>query len=122
MESNTNSPSDLPTDSPLVLDNGDKGKTVDLKTGQILEVALPSNPTTGYTWEIIKIDPEMLEVDGKPLYDSPKTNRQGDGTIQRLRFRGVKAGATEVMLGYRRPWEKESKNLNNWNISVKIQK
>ncbi len=102
--------------------NGNNGKTTSLKIGQTLEVALKSNPTTGYEWAVLKNNPKLLAVVGASTYDPNKTGMAGAPTMQRLRFEGVKTGTVNLELGYRRPWEKNKKPIESWKIKVKIQK
>ena len=33
------------------------GQSIELETGQIFSISLESNPTTGFNWEVIEIDP-----------------------------------------------------------------
>lgn len=98
------------------------GKAVSLKIGQTLEIALTSNPSTGYEWAVLKNNPKLLAVAGPSTYDPNKTGMAGAPSVQHLRFKGVKVGTVNLELGYRRPWEKNKKPIELWKIKVKIQK
>lgn len=87
-----------------------------LVVGQVLEVSLEGNPSTGYLWEIdaggapqLALAPSPVDatpatdagnVDASPMVGSPVT-------IQK-RFEAVQPGTTTVRLVYRRPWEKDA--------------
>lgn len=98
----------------------DKGKSFALKEGQILEVALPSNPTTGFQWNLGQTDAAILAPHGASTFDAPSSDAQGAATIQRLRFRALKSGATSLELVYKRPWESDDKIAQRWNASLVV--
>ena len=79
-----------------------------LRRGQLLAIALDSNASTGYGWEIVEDGTPVLEPAPVPASTAPAPPPvPGAGGISRWRFRAVQAGATNLRLVYRRSWEKD---------------
>lgn len=77
---------------------------VSLAPGDSFRVALPANPTTGYTWGMTV--PDVLEEEGAGSYVSDAApGMTGAGGTMTWRFRAVRPGEGELVLVYRRQWE-----------------
>ncbi|MGD8403474.1 MAG: protease inhibitor I42 family protein [Anaerolineales bacterium] len=85
----------------------DNGKQINLQSGDVMTLSLESNPTTGYSWQVLEIDDQILTQDGDPEYKraTDTDNLVGAGGAETFRFKGVRAGSTRLELGYMRPWE-----------------
>ena len=80
------------------------GQAVRMQAGQELAVSLPSNPSTGYHWEIETIDSAILQQAGEPDYQpAPGTARPGQGGSVTFRFLAVAGGKTPLRLFYLPP-------------------
>ncbi|MEA3376320.1 MAG: protease inhibitor I42 family protein [Chloroflexota bacterium] len=55
---------------------GDDGSQVELVEGQTFTVSLEGNPTTGYTWEAVKHDQQILRQVGEPGF-TPRVRSVG---------------------------------------------
>ena len=103
------------------LDIGDSGSQVEVKKGQILVISLESNPTTGYRWEVLKINETMLEQIGESEFTSSESGDVvGAGGVEVLRFETVGVGTTYLELGYRRFWEEEVAPLMLYSLSIVV--
>lgn len=89
----------------LVVDAQDGGRQIHLAAGQVLAVRLEANPSTGYLWEVVEVDGQVLQQLGQATFE-PESALLGAPGIVTLRFRPVTAGETRLSLAYRRPWEK----------------
>lgn len=98
----------------VVADQSLAGGTVDLAPDSMLVVRLPSNPATGYRWEVINqaaVRGVLRTVDLSPLgqdmpnYEFDKKPAPGREVTQLLHFVGDRSGDANVMVAYRRPWE-----------------
>jgi inhibitor of cysteine peptidase len=89
------------------LTDADNGKQITLKPGDILTLTLESNPTTGYSWQVMEIDNAVLVLDGDPEYkrSSGSEGLVGAGGTETFRFKVVGAGEASLGMGYMRPWE-----------------
>jgi inhibitor of cysteine peptidase len=87
--------------------DADNGKQITIKSGDVVTVTLESNPTTGYSWQVIEIDNAVLLQDGDPEYkQSPGSESLvGAGGTETFRFKAIGNGETSLGLGYMRPWE-----------------
>ena len=87
--------------------DADNGKQISLKSGDLMTVTLVSNPTTGYSWQVMEIDNAILVQDGDPEYkQSPGSEGSvGAGGTETFHFKVVGSGKTTLGMGYMRPWE-----------------
>ncbi len=105
------------------LDIGDSGSQVEVKKGQTLVISLESNPTTGYGWEVMKINDSMLEQMGEAEFKtSPSHDVVGAGGVEVFRFQIKEVGTTYLELGYRRFWEEDVAPLMIYSLSIVVHK
>ncbi len=104
----------------LQLTEGANGREVTLAMGEMAELTLAENPTTGYQWElkakaetVCKLVKDEFEPSGGPT---------GSGGIHRWRFKAVKPGSGEIELQYRRPWEKNAAPARTYRARVRVHK
>jgi inhibitor of cysteine peptidase len=85
------------------------GRTVRIEPGTELRLALSSNATTGYSWNVVQRPRGLKFVSDS--YDSPRTSNPlvtGAGGMQQIVFRGVRPGSGELKLIYTRPWARKA--------------
>ncbi len=70
-------------------------------------VTLPSNPTTGYHWELAAPLAEGIVKLMDSTYQAPATGLLGAGGEEIWTFKAVGRGETVIELKYVRPWEKD---------------
>jgi len=87
----------------ISVDQNFNGQTVDLPVGQVMELRLAENPTTGYRWTFV--------ANGKPVcvvvadrYNRP-SGRPGQGGEHFWQIKGVTAGDCTIALQYGRSFE-----------------
>jgi inhibitor of cysteine peptidase len=120
--SNDSVPSDADSDQPVVLGAEDNGEQVQLASGQVLEVTLESNPTTGYSWEVSDVDGTVLSQVGEAEFqEAPKESEEmvGVGGTETFRFSAA-AGETTLTLVYHRPWEEDVEPLETYTVDVVV--
>jgi inhibitor of cysteine peptidase len=105
--------------APLVLTEKDAGKTINLNIGDTLVVALDGNITTGYTWEMLPMDPAVLQQVGA-AEATPDTTALGAGGKIALKFLAVKRGQAPLQLVYRRSFEQDVAPLNTFEVNVNV--
>ncbi len=98
----------------------DKEGKVKLAKGDTLEVRLLSNRTTGFSWQVAKIDKDKLKAQGKPVYEVPRKPLPGAGGVEVFRFTAEAAGKSELELIYRRPFEKDKPPAKTFRLTVEI--
>ncbi len=109
--------------APLArLAQGDSGKTVTLRTGGRLEVALEANPTTGYAWQREGGDTAVLAADSSRYQpEKAEPGVVGSGGTEILAFRGARPGRTRLVLVYRQPWNGGASSGERWEAEVVVQ-
>ena len=107
--------------SPVKLDESANGTSVSLRAGQTLIIALKSNPTTGYDWQVDQVDEKvvkMVKQDFKPASDPERLGAPGQTVYE---FEAVAAGTTGLRLIYVRPWEKGVEPQATFEVNVTVQ-
>ena len=101
------------------LTDEDLGSTVKLGIGEILEVVLRGNPTTGYAWDIASLDKEILKQVGETEF-KPDRKARGSGGKIIMRFKAQAAGKTSLKIIYHRPFEKERSPIKVFEVTVSV--
>lgn len=99
-----------------------KVQTLNVNSGKSFNIELKSNPTTGYQWQIKKIDKNFLELESSTFIPSlnKNTNIVGSGGIEIWSFKALKTGQTSVSFVYSRSWEhKKPIQKNTFIINIK---
>ncbi|MBU1111058.1 protease inhibitor I42 family protein [Patescibacteria group bacterium] len=116
--SQTENATDTETKSTVILDGNHTGQQVTLQVGQILEINLPANPSTGYTWELSNnFDGHVLIQVGEAQFQ-PQSNLIGASGTTTLQFEAVSKGKITLSLIYHRPWETETEPQNTFTSPV----
>jgi predicted secreted protein len=93
----------------LTVDESLNSQTYPVQAGQTFIVALKSNPTTGYTWNIKNAGNEKVISLLDTAYVNDASDNQpaivGQGGRQYWYFKALQAGTTELQMVYARPWE-----------------
>jgi inhibitor of cysteine peptidase len=106
---------------PLAAKDG--GGQVEVNVGQVLVLTLESNPTTGYSWQVVEAGDSVLRQTGEPEFkaaselDPPLL---GAGGVEVFRFEAVGAGETRLELVYHRPWEEGVEPLETFSVQVVV--
>lgn len=81
------------------------GTPITLQRGSRFTIELPSNVTTGYSWEFsVPVDTKYLKV-LKTYYTNPNNGLVGSGGTQGWIIEAMQPGSTSINLEYKRPWE-----------------
>lgn len=82
-----------------------------IAVGENLDIELPGNPGTGYTWELVQDGAPVLTQQSPPAAAAVAPASQpamvGAPEPTRFRFVGAQAGKTTLHFVYHRPWEKD---------------
>jgi inhibitor of cysteine peptidase len=87
------------TSVPAVYHQGD---TITVANGGEFVIALPANPTTGYSWTADD-DPDVTFVSSEQVAGGSQPGAPG---TQELTFRAEQTGTSTLELAYARPFEK----------------
>jgi inhibitor of cysteine peptidase len=102
--------------------DADQGRIVELVPGESLVLTLESNPTTGYSWQLVEVDEAVLKPKGEPEFkpSSGSEGLVGAGGEEVFRFDAAGSGRTTLSLAYARPWEKDTPPLKTYTITVVV--
>lgn len=100
----------------------DDGKTVYVKNGSSLQLRLPENPSTGYTWQFVKsTGGECVEFIGQQNFiPSGEPQMAGKPGLKVFSFRIKQTGTMEMELANYRTWEGASSATDRFRVTVKI--
>jgi len=100
----------------------DSGQTIDIGVNQEFVIALGSNPTTGYSWQVSHDETRLELVGGESTYKQSKEAEQGvvgAGGIEYFQFKALKTGETKITLVYKRLWEEEFLDQKVFTVNIK---
>jgi inhibitor of cysteine peptidase len=105
------------------LGEADNGHTVTVAKGGTVIVALPSNPSTGFSWAVIPPQPAQLELHGEPKYvpTVSTTPVVGAGGTEILTFEAKSTGTATLRLGYARPFEPGVPPEKTFEVTVTVE-
>ena len=87
----------------ILVDQTSSGQTVDLPVGQVMEVRLTENPTTGYRWRMIMNGaPACVMVNDR--FQAP-SGPPGKGGEHIWLIKGAAIGTCDIAMQYRRGFE-----------------
>jgi inhibitor of cysteine peptidase len=102
-----------------VVTDADNGDTLHLKMGELLELRLRSNPSTGYIWQPLPESTPLLKLVRQA---QTKATEPGVGRpiVQVFLFRAARAGEGLLALRYSRPWESSAPDGKLFELHVFI--
>ena len=81
---------------------------LEVKQGQVVEVRLPSNPSTGYRWVMVEPMPAVVAALYDATYVPGRNNVVGSPGEERWTFVAVKPGSGIIRFEYRRPFDADT--------------
>ena len=96
----------------------DNGTTIEVHPGDELVVRLEENPTTGYRWQIDRID-GPLEPAGDS-YELSAPGMIGGGGSHEFRFRATGPGTADLTLKHLRSWEGDASITQRFAVTVNV--
>lgn len=99
-----------------------QGQTVILKVGDLFDVTLSSNPTTGYSWNAVEIDNSTIELVNTTFVQNQACVKgmTGCGGFETLTFEAKGVGQTTLKLAYCHPWECDKTTEDEKTYSITI--
>ncbi|UVJ43077.1 protease inhibitor I42 family protein [Pseudomonas sp. LS1212] len=92
-----------------------------LQTGQMLTLTLPSNPTTGFRWLVQNPAASILHSLGPEVYSNPEdAGLVGSAGQSVWRFKAQNAGDGHLLLIYQQPWAPEVRPTQTFDCSISV--
>ena len=109
-----------------VVTDADKGGDVQIKAGDMLEVRLSSNPSTGYMWYVHPKSTALLRLTGQTQTKPPEPGEgqpmvMGQPIVQVFTFQPRRKGDGILLLRYVRSWEKPMLGETQFTLHVVIE-
>lgn len=95
----------------------DSGKTFATSPGATFDVDLKGNYTTGYSWNIVDCDKNIIQPAGSQ-YTPNKPQLVGSGGVQHYTFNIVGKGQTTLKITYHRVWEKDVAPAQTFTLQI----
>jgi len=94
------------------------GQQIELLRGQTLRVTLPEVQTAGFRWSLRASDQTILT----PLADDTNAESAalGGAAQHHWDFRAERAGTTELVFEYDRPWARAAASARTFTVSVRV--
>jgi len=103
--------------SGVWLSEADDGSTASVEVGDRVRVLLPSNPTTGFSWQSVEEPaPTVLVLAHEPIFVAGSELLGAAGT-ESFVFIATGTGTTSISLEYARPFEPGSAT-DDWSVTV----
>lgn len=103
-----------------VVTDADKGGSVTIKMGDVLEVRLTSNPTTGFMWYLHKQSTALLKLTGQTQTQATQPG-VGRPIVQIFEFAPKAQGTGVLLLHYVRSWMNPDPDEEQFTLHVTIE-
>jgi len=103
-----------------VVTDADKGGSVAIKMGDVLEVRLSANPTTGYMWYLQKQSTALLKLTGQTQTQATQPG-VGRPVVQIFEFAPKAQGTGVLLLHYVRSWMNPDPDEEQFTLHVTIE-
>jgi len=114
------------TGKKQILTQSQNGSKIKAVKGSEIQIILDSNPTTGFSWQIMAFDSSVIRLQSQEVLHQEKnaedTIRVGTPGKQLFRFKALQNGKTKLLLDYRRPWEKSAPAANQFSVEITVPK
>lgn len=98
----------------ITIDKTSRGKKISAKKGDVIQVQLSENPTTGYVWKIKSMDgkhlnykEEKFEISGAAI---------GEGGMKTYFIDVIGEGSSELNITLGNPWEEDA--VETFNVTI----
>ena len=95
--------------------HSDSTTSMAVRVGEVIELGLPGNAGTGFTWSIAGELPGCVKKAAEPYFKADHPELPGSSGTTRFRFEAVEAGSGSIRFEYARPWEKDARPAR-WSV------
>jgi inhibitor of cysteine peptidase len=109
------------TNERLKISQSLNGTNLTVAIDDAIEVTLDGNPTTGYQWEFVTMDPALL-TETEPMKYEPANVLLGSGGRFIYFFKASAIGETDLRFVYRRPFEKDKPPAKMFQVHLTVRR
>ncbi len=103
----------------IEINEAQNDSSIELSVGDELVIALEGNPTTGYQWEMLPINNNVVELQNQPEYKSGGS-LVGSGGQYKFTLKAVKTGSATVALKNYRSFEADVPPIQTFSIDITV--
>jgi inhibitor of cysteine peptidase len=103
----------------LIVTQTDNGKSFEVHQGEVIEIRLAENPTTGYRWAIDHVDADFLTLQNSAFSPPPGAGLGGGGE-RTFTFTATQTGTARIQLKLWREWEGDRSITDRYALTVQI--
>ncbi len=107
-------------DRNVTLTESQNGGSAELAEDQKLEIRLPVQGGTGFSWELMRPPRAPVRLLSSNAQPAGPGNLPGGPATQLFVFEPTGAGSGDIELGYRRPWEKDTQPARTFVVHVVV--
>jgi inhibitor of cysteine peptidase len=100
-----------------IFDENAHEREVQIHVGEVFEITLPENPTTGFRWHFEASGESFCSLLDDHFEASPQ-NLPGQGGRHYWHFKAVQVGSGDITLVYRRSWEQTGTPARKFTLRV----
>lgn len=107
----------------ITLSEANNGQAIEIRRGDVVELQLRENPTTGFRWQVVRADGLVEEPAAVETHEAraPEPHPQiGAGGIRTFRFRARAPGTGRLELKLWREFEGDSSIVDRFASDVTI--
>ena len=102
-----------------IADEDDNGQSVTMGVGDMLQLMLAENPTTGYTWAIVTNDEDVLAPSGEPAYEV-ESEAIGAGGTKTFMFQALAPGTSVLQMVNAMQWETPVVPAETFELTIQV--
>lgn len=102
-----------------IADEADNGQSVTMSAGDMLQVMLAENQSTGYLWSIVTNDETVLAMSEEPAY-VVESDADGAGGTKTFMFRAVAPGTSVLRMVNAMPQETAVEPAETFELTVQV--
>lgn len=106
--------------SAMLIDAAFDGRTVDLPIGQVAELRLNENPTTGYRWAVESGPGETCAIVGDSFRVPNDPASAGQGGEHRWQIEARREGACDLVFASRRGFEPGAPAAATFRVHLRV--
>jgi predicted secreted protein len=103
----------------LIVTDPDNGKSITLKKGDVIEIRLEAQLSTGYGWKIQSL--KGLSQKGETVVITEMKNKTGGKDIQKMTFTANERGIGVIEMTYIQSWQEKKAPEKTFLLNVNIE-
>lgn len=104
----------------VIIRKDQNGKEIRVRRGDLIQIELPAQGSTGYTWHIDKLKAEHIAFIAKETKIDIQRGKTGAPVLELWRFRVKNKGDAEIKLDNYRTWEGKDKSVDHFLIRIHV--